>query len=266
MSPHVSTSAASLHALLRSCPRHTLRTLAPTARLPLVPRPYHSHEHPPPPDPLGAEERAILAAAYRHVPEHGFSPHALAAGARDAGFLDTSPAVLADGPFSLILYHLHTCRKGLSSSPNAENSGDAHIRAETLARRVELLTWQRLAANAPVIHKWQDALAIMAQPSYVPTCVAELAALADDIWALAGDKSLDASWYAKRAALSAVYGSAELFMTNDSSLDYTDTRRFLTRRLEEMQSMGALVGSLSQWAGFTAQAAVNVLRSKGAPL
>jgi ubiquinone biosynthesis protein COQ9 len=36
----------------------------------------------------------------------------------------------------------------------------------------------------------------------------ELARLVDEMWFLAGDKSVDFSWYTKRATLSAVYASS----------------------------------------------------------
>jgi len=106
----------------------------------------------------------------------------------------------------------------------------------------------------------------MAQPSYVPASVKELAQLADDIWYLAGDTSVDPSWYAKRASLSAVYVSAELFMTNDHSHGFADTRAFLRRRFDEVGEFGSALGAVGEWLSFTAGAGVNVLRSKGAPI
>lgn len=103
----------------------------------------------------------------------------------------------------------------------------------------------------------------MAQPSCVPASVKELARLSDEIWFLAGDKAVDPSWYSKRATLSMVYSTSELFMTNDKSPDFVETRQFLQRRLGEVRSIGGLAGSVGQWAGFTFSAGVNVLRSKG---
>lgn len=108
-----------------------------------------------------------------------------------------------------------------------------------------------------------QALAIMAQPSYVPASLKELAKLSDEIWFLSGDKAVDPSWYSKRASLSMIYSTSELFMTNDRSPDFIETRQFLQRRLGEVKSLGSLVGSFGQWAGFTLNAGVNVLRSKG---
>ena len=47
----------------------------------------------------------------------------------------------------------------------------------------------------------------MSLPENVAGSMAELARLADEIWFLAGDRSVDISWYTKRATLSAVYAS-----------------------------------------------------------
>jgi ubiquinone biosynthesis protein COQ9 len=103
----------------------------------------------------------------------------------------------------------------------------------------------------------------MAQPSLVPTSLHELALLSDEIYHLSGDKAVDPSWYTKRGSLSAVYASAELFMTNDRSTGFGETKDFLRRRLDESGSVGAVVSDIRQWVGFTASAGVNVLRSKG---
>jgi ubiquinone biosynthesis protein COQ9 len=106
----------------------------------------------------------------------------------------------------------------------------------------------------------------MAQPTHVPESLKELAALVDEILYLAGDTSVDPSWYTKRASLSALYASAELFMTTDCSTDFQDTRAFLRRRLTEAAELGGALKSIGQWASFTVNAGVNVLRSKGAAI
>lgn len=103
----------------------------------------------------------------------------------------------------------------------------------------------------------------MAQPSNIPTSMSELSALADEIWFLSGDTSVDTSWYTKRASLSTIYAATELFMTTDKSPDFKDTREFLERRFKDGQIVGSTLGSVGQWVGFTAHAGLNVLRSKG---
>src|SRR5687767_602767 len=103
----------------------------------------------------------------------------------------------------------------------------------------------------------------MAQLSYVPISLKELSMLADELWFLAGDTSVDTSWYTKRASLSMVYASTELFMTNDKSAGFGETRDFLRRRLNEARRANGMLASVGEWVGFTANAGVNVLRSKG---
>lgn len=64
----------------------------------------------------------------------------------------------------------------------------------------------------------------------IPASLKELAKLSDEIWFLAGDVSVDASWYTKRASLSALYAAAELYQTTDLSTEFRDTEAFLDRR------------------------------------
>lgn len=127
--------------MLRGAPRVILR------------RPYHSYDHPPPPGPYGAAEEAILAAAYKHVPEHGFSKRALSLGARDAGYLDISASILPNGAFSLILYHLVTQRNALAARSRELFQGEHQ---PSVGAKVETLTWERLMGNRHVIDRWQE--------------------------------------------------------------------------------------------------------------
>lgn len=223
-------------------------------------RKYHSYDHPSPTEPFSPTERAILAAAYARVPEHGFSQESLALGARHAGYLDISTNLLPDGVFSLVQWHMVSQREALAGRARALFSGEERM---GVGRKVEALVWERLMGNKEVIGRWQEALAIMAQPSYVPESLRELARLSDEIWFLVGDTAVDPSWYTKRASLSTVYASTELFMTTDRSEGFAETRKFLRRRLDEVQEVGGTLRSMGQWIGFTASAGLNVLRSKG---
>ncbi|KAK4236945.1 hypothetical protein C8A03DRAFT_35144 [Achaetomium macrosporum] len=242
----------------RPRPRPRQRQQHPSISTPI--RSYHSHDHPPPPGPFTPAEQSLLSAAYAHVPSHGFSQEALALGARDTGLLDISPSILPDGVFSLIRWHLYTQRTSLAAK--AKDAID-ETAAVTVGDKVEALAWSRLKGNEAVVGRWQEALAIMAQPSYVPASLKELALLADEILYLAGDVSVDPSWYTKRASLSAIYAAAELFQTTDQSPEFRETRAFLRRRLDDAAQAGGALRSVGEWVGFNAIAAVNVLRSKG---
>lgn len=110
----------------------------------------------------------------------------------------------------------------------------------------------------------RQALAIMAQPTYVPASIKELASLADEIWFLAGDESVDGSWYTKRATLSAIYSSAEVYMTQDQSPNFVETEAFLDNRLGDITRVGGFMEGLTEWLSYTGHSTINVLRSKGA--
>ncbi|KAK0669739.1 putative ubiquinone biosynthesis protein COQ9 [Cercophora samala] len=236
---------------------------SPPPRQPLQTRTYHSTTHPPPPGPFTPAETTLLTTALAaHVPTHGFTLPSLTLAARDLSLLDISPSFLGPSPTArLIHFHLYTARAALARL--ATQHGDLLSGGLSVSEKVELLTWLRLKQNEPVIQHWQQALAVMAQPSQVPTAVRELALLADEVYFLAGDKSVDPSWYTKRGALSGIYAAAELFMTTDKSEGFQETRRFLRRRLQEAEELGGVVKSVGEWVGFTASAGVNVLRSKG---
>jgi ubiquinone biosynthesis protein COQ9 len=103
----------------------------------------------------------------------------------------------------------------------------------------------------------------MAQPSYVPSSLAELARLADEIWFLAGDQSVDSSWYTKRATLSSIYSATEVYMTQDTSANFIETEQFLDNRLEDLMRVGGFMGALGEWMSYTGHSTINVLRSKG---
>ena len=108
-----------------------------------------------------------------------------------------------------------------------------------------------------------QALSIMALPTNVAASLAELARLSDEIWFLAGDTSVDSSWYTKRASLSAIYSATEVFMTADTSSDHIETERFLDRRLDEAKTVGTMVSNVGQFVNFAGHGAINILRSKG---
>lgn len=80
---------------------------------------------------------------------------------------------------------------------------------------------------------------------------------------MAGDISVDASWYTKRASLAAIYGSSELFMTQDDSPGFVETQEFVNRRLDEAEKVRDAVGMVGTWVGMQGIGLVNILRSKG---
>ncbi|PWY69768.1 ubiquinone biosynthesis protein COQ9 [Aspergillus heteromorphus CBS 117.55] len=247
-----------LQHLRHHCP-YTSRTTRPTIRT------YHSAHHPAPLHEYSNSQTTILSASLRHVPTHGFSRDALTLGARDAGFLDVSVQLFPRGEFDLILFWLAS-RRGLLRS-RVEN--DALLQAQdggaplSVDEKIKVLIMERLRMNEEVRDKWQDALAVMSLGENVPLSLSELHSLLDDILTLAGDVSVDASWYSKRFALAAVYTSSEFVMTRDSSANLRDTEEFLTRRLADSKAIGEKITGVRQCLGFMGSTAVGLGRSWG---
>ena len=220
-------------------------------------RPYFSQHHPDP-APFPPAQDTILSAALRRVPEHGFTEQALSLGAKDAGYLDVSVQLFPRGVFDLVLYHLVSQRLALQK--NVQFPEDVKL---GVGRKVKTLAMTRLRANKDIIHHWQGALGYLSLLENIPASLKELSALSDEIWYLAGDTTVDFSWYTKRASLSAIYASSELFMTTDTSKDFTSTEEFLDRRLEDVQKIGGTIGGFGEYVGFWAKNSVNLARSWG---
>ncbi|KAJ5729935.1 uncharacterized protein N7483_004443 [Penicillium malachiteum] len=226
-------------------------------------RSYHSDLHPSlPPHSYTNSQTAILEAALSHVPTHGFTNTSLTLGARDAGFLDVSVQLFPRGEFDLILFWLAS-RRGLlrakvESDVDFFKTGDLDVNG-----KIKLLILERLKMNQSVWDQWQDALAQMSLLGNIPISLAELHALSNDILSLAGDASVDSSWYTRRAAVGAIYASAEVVMTRDPSADMSETASFVERRFEDKDILAKKVEIIGQCFSFWGNTIVGVGRSYG---
>ncbi|KAJ5231006.1 hypothetical protein N7489_011714 [Penicillium chrysogenum] len=271
LAPYLRRTQALSTTTIQPTPQRT----RPTRYQPKTPlsqlRTYHSTLHPRLPDhEYTNSQTAILTAALDHVPAHGFTSTALTLGARDAGFLDVSVQLLPRGEFDLILFWLAS-RRGLLRGKVEEGGLFRRIAAEKgkdvyelgVEERVRGLLLERLRMNDEVRHVWQDALAQMSLLSNIPLSLTELHALASDILTLSGDASVDAAWYTRRLAVSAIYASAEVVMTRDPTPDLSETAAFVERRFEDRQAIADKLTGLGQCAGFGWNTAVGLGRSWG---
>ncbi|MCJ1274032.1 Ubiquinone biosynthesis protein coq9, mitochondrial [Puttea exsequens] len=224
--------------------------------IPPLTRPYHSYEHEQPP-PFDLAEERILSAALSHVPSHGFTATALTKGAREAGYLDVSTNLFPAGAFAIVKYHLVSQRRAL-----AKHAAPVTERPNVPAN-IKSLALKRLHANTPIIHHWQSALAQLSTPKNLSTSFRELGRLSDELLFLAGSTTVSSAWYTDRAAVAAIYASAELFMTTDKSKDFVETEEFLTRRLDEGETVRGVVRGVGGWIGMQAGGLLDGLRSKG---
>jgi ubiquinone biosynthesis protein COQ9 len=103
----------------------------------------------------------------------------------------------------------------------------------------------------------------MSFPSNIPLSLSELHSLSSAILYLAGDTSIDASWYTKRLSLSTIYASAEVIMTQDASPGFASTEAFVKRRIQDNKAIGEKVADVKSYLGFMAGTAVGLGRSWG---
>lgn len=162
---------------------------------------------------------------------------ALAAGATDVGFPPAAHGLFPRGPVELVDFFMDQCHDELRAKLAANTDA---LQAMSVADRLKFSVRTRLELLAPVLATWPQAMALGALPLNAPTTVRKLATLADDMWYFAGDASTDASWYTKRALLTGIYASTELFMLSDTSPGFADTWAFLDRRVDESIALGEL--------------------------
>ena len=82
------------------------------------------------------------------------------------------------------------------------------------------------------------ALAFQARPENLASSARTLTRTVDAIWRAVGDRSLDFSFYTKRATLAAVTAATVLVWIDDDSDDCAETWAFLNRRLRDVAAFG----------------------------
>ncbi|KAG9413682.1 Ubiquinone biosynthesis protein coq9, mitochondrial [Aphanomyces cochlioides] len=187
--------------------------------------------------------QVILTHGLRHVNTSGWTLESLGNGARDAGFPSVAHGMFPRGPIELVEYFMDDVQRQVQDKLAAETE-DLPV-TDRLKRGIKF----RLEILAPYLSMWPQAMALGALPQNAPTTVKKLAEMIDDIWVYAGDRSTDMSWYTKRAVLTGVYTSTELFMLTDQSPNHEETWRFLDRRIEEAIALGELPNNAQDVAG-----------------
>ncbi|XP_075225152.1 ubiquinone biosynthesis protein COQ9, mitochondrial-like isoform X2 [Lycorma delicatula] len=201
----------------------------------------------------------ILQAALPFVHNYGWSKDAISAGAESLGYPGIVHGMFPRGGAELVQHFYCTSNQQLVEKlkTELESEDDANIIVQQegqgpsglktpLKKRKEpkvviaYAVETRLRMIEPYLSNWPQALAIMTLPPNVPTSLANLLTLVDDIWYYAGDRSVDFNWYTRRVALAGIYKMTELYMIQDGSPDHENTWTFLNRRLDEATQLHSL--------------------------
>ena len=201
-----------------------------------------------PADPTVDEIRVALAPVIgRHAGFDGWSDAAVHAAA-DEMDLDREVAMLAfkGKTIDMIDAWVEGIDLELARRLPAEK-----LNAMKIRDRITALLATRLEIMAPDRESLRRALAIMAMPQNLAKAAKIGWRSADRMWRLAGDTATDLNHYTKRMTLSAVYGSTLSVFVNDDSENFTDTRAFLDRRIDNVMQIEKVKYQAKQRKEFT---------------
>ena len=201
-----------------------------------------------PADPTVDEIRVALAPVIgRHAGFDGWSDAAVHAAA-DEMDLDRDVAMLAfkGKTIDMIDAWVEGIDLELARRLPAEK-----LNAMKIRDRITALLATRLEIMAPDRESLRRALAIMAMPQNLAKAAKIGWRSADRMWRLAGDTATDLNHYTKRMTLSAVYGSTLSVFVNDDSENFTDTRAFLDRRIDNVMQIEKVKYQAKQRKEFT---------------
>ena len=186
--------------------------------------------------------RKVVDAAAAHVVFDGWSVETLDAAITDAKVdPDTAAQVYPRGAIDLAeAFHLEGDAQLAAA---LEQANLDHLR---YSQRVAHAVMLRLEIAAPDREAVRRAAAFFALPVNAVTGARCLWNTADVIWTGLGDTSRDANWYSKRAILSAVYSSSLLFWLGDDSPDFSATRAFVDRRIDNVMAFEKSKASLKK--------------------
>lgn len=177
---------------------------------------------------------AILEATLPNVLFDGWTDHALRAGAQTAGY---GPEMLLhafpEGAADAVAWFADWADRRMIAAYQAEDTS-----ALGLTARVALAIRLRLGALEPHREAVQSWMAWLALPPHAGLAARVLSGTVDQIWRLAGDRSVDFSYYTKRALLVGVYGAVVLYWLGDESEGQIGTTDFLHRSLKASTGFG----------------------------
>lgn len=186
----------------------------------------------------------ILDASLKFVPNMGWSKQAISAGAESIGYPGVIHGLFPNGSAALVQYFYLTCNQELNQILEKEAlaiEADSSKPRKTPEQHVRDAVETRLRMVIPYKKSWPQAIAIMTLPPNVPTSLANLLTLVDDICYYAGDRSVDINWYARRMILATIYKTTELYMLQDTSEDHKETWLFLERRIKDILQLQTML-------------------------
>jgi len=183
----------------------------------------------------------ITLRALADAPHAGWDKNAL----RRAAEAEGQKPQMADALFSSMdgatRYVTDAFDRMLATQLHSVDTSDMKIRD-----RITYAVRTRLDIMAPYRESLRIIMAHWARPLRSVRAARALWSSADRIWTWAGDTSTDYNRYTKRGLLSGVMASTILFWLQDQSPAHTATRQFLDRRINNVLTVGKVLGSFKK--------------------
>lgn len=136
----------------------------------------------------------ILEASLAFVDSTGWTRQTIVKGAEQAGYPGTVHGMFPRGGIELINYWYLKCNNELIEQMKMKVGSETTEKVEDPKVFVCWALKQRLLMLDPYIKTWPQALAMMTLPPNVPTALANMLTLVDDICYYSGDRSVDVSF------------------------------------------------------------------------
>uniref|UniRef100_A0A7S3KIC5 Ubiquinone biosynthesis protein n=1 Tax=Euplotes crassus TaxID=5936 RepID=A0A7S3KIC5_EUPCR len=181
----------------------------------------------------------ILNQALEYAKDIGFTDQALVKATMDQGLSPAAVGMFGRGATDLVDFAMEKWYEQLKVELD-----ELDLERIGLKGRLKTGIKTRLQYQIPYQRHWAAAMALGLHPYNFPQVLYRHHKISDHIWYVAGDDSLDYNWYTKRAALSTVYATTELYMVQDQSKDFRDTWEFLDNRINDIIQAGGMAENI----------------------
>ncbi len=186
------------------------------------------------------QRNLLLEAALIHIPFEGWSRRALLQGAADIDMDSGTAKRLFPRGGDDLLAHLDVWadRKLVDLVDQAE------LDKLRIRERIAKLVRIRLEILSPHREALRRAVAARLLPTNIGTAGTALWRSVDLMWAMAGDRANDASYYSKRSLLLAVWTTTFFYWLEDHSVGLRNSWAFLERRIDNVMQFGKIRAQL----------------------
>ena len=186
------------------------------------------------------QKKRILNLILAKVCDAGWTKEAVHAAAQRSDFSFDEMMVVFDHDISEIVRFFNRC-------VDEEMINGLHrsvIKNRSIRDRIKKAILLRLRILSRNKQACRNTMAYLSFPQNLMLSLDLLYSTADSIWRSIGDRSTDFNFYTKRILLSSIYLPTLVFWIEDQSANFSDTRKFVDRRIENIMYIQKLRSTL----------------------